>query len=189
VIFHELELPGVFAIEVEPFVDDRGSFARVFSTEEFAVHGLETHVEQRSLSTNRRRATLRGLHLQTAPHEEAKLIRCTRGAVFDVLVDLRRDSSALGRWIGVELRSDDARSLYAPAGVAHGFVTLENDTWLDYAMSVAYSPAAAAGIRWDDPAIGVDWPVSPEVISERDERWPSVDLDRIRVEGLEAALR
>lgn len=186
-IFLELEIPGVFTIEVEPQLDERGSFARVFCADELAARGLETHVVQRSVSTNRRRATLRGLHLQVAPHEETKLICCTQGSAFDVVVDLRATSRTLGRWIGLELRSGDCRSVYVPAGVAHGFVTLEDDTWMDYTMSVPYAPAAAAGIRWDDPAIGVDWPIAPEVISERDRLFPSVDLDRVRACGFAAA--
>jgi dTDP-4-dehydrorhamnose 3,5-epimerase len=183
VIFFELAIPGVFTVDVEPHLDERGSFARVFCTDELAARGLETHVSQRSVSINPRPATLRGLHVQAAPHEETKLIRCTRGSVFDVVVDLRAASPTLGRWIGLDLRSDDCRSVYVPPGVAHGYLTLEADTWMDYTISVPHVPASAAGIRWDDPAIGVDWPLAPEVISERDRRFPPVDLDGIRESG------
>ncbi len=171
-------LPGAFVIQCEPVVDERGSFARTFDAEVFADHGLDARVTQCNVSINRHAGTLRGLHLQNAPHGEAKLVSCIRGAVFDVLVDLRRGSSAFGCWFGLELDALSGRSLFAPEGVAHGFQTLVADSALTYQMSTAYVAGAATGVRWDDPAIGIRWPDSPtgqRTISERDRAWPDFE--------------
>jgi dTDP-4-dehydrorhamnose 3,5-epimerase len=186
--FHELDVRGAFTISSEPFVDDRGAFARLFCTEEFAAQGLETRVEQCSASLNRHRGTLRGMHLQLAPFEETKVVRCTQGAVWDAIVDLRPESATFGVWTGVELRLDAPTALYVPRGVAHGFITLEDDTRVEYMISARYAPGSAVGVRWDDPAIGIVWPELPTVMSDRDRALPDLDLDRIRAAGLVAAL-
>jgi dTDP-4-dehydrorhamnose 3,5-epimerase len=170
--FTETRLPGVWLIELEPIADDRGWFARTFSTEEFAAHGLDPAVVQCNASFNVQAATLRGMHYQAEPHGEAKLVRCTRGAIFDVIVDLREDSPAFCGWTGHELSASNRRMLYAPVGTAHGFVTLAGDTEVLYQMSHRYVPDAARGVRFDDPAFGIEWPVAPAVISERDRGYP-----------------
>jgi dTDP-4-dehydrorhamnose 3,5-epimerase len=184
--FSELALPGVFAVDLEPSEDARGTFARTFCIDEFAQHGLETSVVQCSTSTSARRATLRGMHLQRPPDEETKLVRCTRGVAFDVVVDLRSGSPTFGRWLSLELRADALTQLYVPRGCAHGFLTLEDHTQIEYLISTAYAPEASIGFRWDDPGVAIDWPFAPEVLSERDRAWPLLDLDRIRTAGLEA---
>jgi dTDP-4-dehydrorhamnose 3,5-epimerase len=184
--FSELALHDVFALDAEPFVDERGSFARTFCVDEFVAHGLEPRVAQCSVSVSERRGTLRGLHLQLAPFEETKVVRCTRGAVFDVVVDLRRDSPTLGRWLGLELRAGLPRSVYVPAGLAHGFLVLEDDTEVEYVISAPYAPDHARGLRWDDPAIAIRWPLVPTIVSERDRSFPPVDLDAVQTSGLES---
>jgi dTDP-4-dehydrorhamnose 3,5-epimerase len=172
-VFKELPLRGAFVIEIEPREDERGFFARTFCSQEFAAHGLETRISQCSISSNARRGTLRGMHWQADPNGEEKLVRCTRGALYDVIVDLRRDSPARGRWAALELSQDNHRMLYIPKGFAHGFQTLEDNTEVFYQISVAYQPDAARGIRWDDPTIAIDWPdVSERIISERDRNLP-----------------
>jgi dTDP-4-dehydrorhamnose 3,5-epimerase len=169
-------LPGAFVVEVEPHVDERGLFARTWSADEFAAHGLDASWAQASTSHNRLTGTLRGLHYQDEPHPEVKLVRCTRGAAFDVLVDLRRDSSTYRGWAAVELTEENRRSVYIPAGFAHGFQTLVDGTELSYLTSVRYDPSLARGVRWDDPAVGVDWPAcARRVISERDLALPLLD--------------
>jgi dTDP-4-dehydrorhamnose 3,5-epimerase len=184
--FSELSLPGVFAIDLEPFEDARGTFARTFCVDEFAEHGLETRVVQCSTSTNHKRATLRGMHLQRSPHVETKLVRCTRGSAFDVVVDLRTESPTFGQWLGVELRASSRTEIYVPQRCAHGFLTLEENTQIDYLISAVYSPEASIGFRWDDPGVAIEWPFVPEVLSERDRSLPVLDLDRIREGGLES---
>jgi dTDP-4-dehydrorhamnose 3,5-epimerase len=166
--FTATALAGAFVVEPASNADERGHFARTFCQEEFERQGLAGRVVQCNVSFNRRRGTLRGMHLQAAPHAEAKLIRCTAGRVYDVIVDLRPDSPSFRRWHGMELSARDLRLLYVPEGVAHGFVTLEADSELFYQMSCAYHPESAMGVRWNDPAFGVRWPVRPEVISARD---------------------
>jgi dTDP-4-dehydrorhamnose 3,5-epimerase len=172
VIVHATELPGVSVIELQPLRDPRGSFTRTFDAELFAAHGLDPRVAQCSASFNPHAGTLRGLHYQAPPHEESKLVRCVRGRVWDVVVDLRPDSSAYCRWLGIELDADGMRLLSVPEGCAHGFQTLLDDSQVDYQMSVAYVPEAAAGVRWDDPAFAIDWPEPPRggerIISTRD---------------------
>ena len=176
--FVETELGGVFVVELEEHVDERGSFARTWCREEMAAAGLTSDLAQCSLSRNRRAGTLRGLHFQRPPHEEAKLVRCTRGAIFDVAVDLRPGSATLGRWVGVELDPDNSRGLYVPEGCAHGFQTLVDDTDVAYMISVPYAPEAATGVRWDDPRLGIAWPeVAERTISPRDRSLPGYELD------------
>ena len=172
--YTETSLAGAFVVEPEPIEDERGWFARTFCTREFREHGLDPHLEQCNVSWNRRRGTLRGMHLQIAPHEEVKLVRCTTGAVHDVIVDLRPGSPTYRRWLGVELSAHNRRMLYIPAGLAHGFVTLEDETELFYQMSAAYQPAAARGVRFDDPALGIAWPVPIEIVSDKDRSYPDL---------------
>ena len=184
--FRELAIPDLFALEAEPSVDERGSFTRTFCVDEFAAHGLEPRLAQGSVSVSNRRGTLRGMHLQLAPFEETKVVRCTRGAIFDVVVDLRAGSPTLGRWLGLELRPGLGRSVYVPAGLAHGFLVLEDDTEVEYLISAPYAPDHARGIRWDDPAIAIQWPFAPTVLSEHDRSYEDVDLDAVRASGIEA---
>ena len=171
--FVATELRGVVVVELEEHVDERGSFARTWCREEMAAAGLAGDLAQCSISRNPRAGTLRGLHFQRAPHEEAKLVRCTRGAIFDVAVDLRPDSETRGQWVGVELDDRTGRALYIPEGCAHGFQTLVDDTEVAYMISAAYVPEAAAGVRWDDPALAIGWPgAETRTISDRDRGWP-----------------
>jgi dTDP-4-dehydrorhamnose 3,5-epimerase len=173
---HPTELPGVAVVELEPLCDERGSFARTFDAELFAAHGLDPSVVQCNASFNARAGTLRGLHYQAAPHGEGKLVRCTRGRVWDVAVDLRPDSPTHRRWLGLELVADGAHSVFIPAGCAHGFQTLEECSEVHYQMTHPYVPKAARGVRWDDPAFAIRWPDLPgggeRVISERDRAFP-----------------
>jgi dTDP-4-dehydrorhamnose 3,5-epimerase len=170
--FTETPVPGAWLIELEPIADERGWFARTFCAEEFTAHGLDPAVAQCNASFNVRSGTLRGMHYQTEPHGEARLVRCTRGAIFDVLVDLRPDSPALCRWTGHELTAENGHMLCAPVGTAHGPVTVADDTEVRYQMSHPYVPDAARDVRFDDPAFGIDWPVAPALISERDRSYP-----------------
>lgn len=171
--FGELELPGAFRIEIEPHADERGAFARTFCAREFGERGLATAMVQTSLSVNSRRGTLRGLHWQAAPYAEAKLVRCVRGRIHDVLVDVRPDSPAFRRHVAVELTAEARNAVYIPAGIAHGFLTLDDDCEVHYAMSAYHVPESARGARFDDPAFGIAWPAPVEVISERDLAWPA----------------
>ncbi len=172
-IFQELRLQGAFVIELEPHQDERGFFARSFCCAEFAKHGLATSVNQCGVSFNAKRGTLRGLHYQAEPRAEEKLVRCSRGAVYDVIVDLRPDSPTLRQWASVELSAENHRMLYVPRGFAHGFQTLVDQTELHYQISVAFQPEASRGLRWDDPALAIEWPdVSQRIISERDRNLP-----------------
>jgi dTDP-4-dehydrorhamnose 3,5-epimerase len=172
VIFEATPLPGAFVIEPERKHDERGYFARTFCAREFAEHGLNPAVAQCSVSFTPRRGTLRGLHYQRPPHAEAKLVRCVRGAVFDAIVDLRPESPTFRRHFGARLDADSGRALYVPEGFAHGFLTLTDDCEIAYQMSAAYSAPHAAGVRWDDPAFGIEWPEPVRVISERDRAYP-----------------
>ena len=170
-IFHETAIPGAFLLELERFEDERGSFARSFCAREFEQHGLSPRVVQCNVSTNRRRGTLRGMHCQEG-RPEAELIRCTRGALYDVALDLRPGSPAHGKHVGVELRQGEGRLFYVPEGCFHGFLTLEDDTEVSYQMSEFYEPGGAIGVRWDDPAFGIAWPGEVHVTSERDASYP-----------------
>jgi dTDP-4-dehydrorhamnose 3,5-epimerase len=166
--FVPLPLAGAFVIELEPLCDERGFFARAFSADEFAQRGLVSTFVQSGIAFNPRSGTLRGMHYQAAPHGEVKLIRCTAGAVYDVIVDLRSGSPTFRQWASVELSADNRRTLYVPEGFAHGYVTLTDGTELVYQMSVPHHAPSARGVRWNDPAFGIEWPVEPVVISERD---------------------
>ena len=170
--FTETPLAGAFLVEMEPTADERGSFARSFCQNEFRSRGLDPVVAQCNVSHNRKRGTLRGLHYQAPPHEEAKLVRCTRGAIWDVIVDLRAGSKTRLKWFGEELTAENRRALYIPRGFAHGFQTLADDAEVFYQMSEFYHPECARGIRWDDPAIGIRWPLADPIVSERDRGLP-----------------
>ena len=171
-ILSELPLPGAFLITPEKAIDERGYFARIFSREEFEAQGLNPAVEQCNLSYNARRLTLRGMHYQAEPHGECKVVRCTRGVIYDVAVDIRPGSPTYLEWHAVELSAENALAVYLPEGVAHGFLTLAEDCEVLYQMSTGYVPTAARGVRWDDPAFSIAWPESPTVISDRDRQFP-----------------
>jgi dTDP-4-dehydrorhamnose 3,5-epimerase len=166
--FLETKLQGAFIIEPERKEDERGFFARVFCVEEFGALGLETNLVQCSISFSKQRGTLRGMHYQTAPHEEVKLVRCTRGAVYDVMLDLRANSPTFKQWVGVKLTSENRLMVYVPRGFAHGFLTLENNCEFFYQMSEYYHHEHEGGVRWNDPAFGIQWSGPVQVISEKD---------------------
>jgi dTDP-4-dehydrorhamnose 3,5-epimerase len=170
--FYETELPGAFVVDIEPREDSRGFFARTWCARELAEQGLNINVVQANMAYNTHKGTLRGMHYQVAPYAEAKLVRCTRGAIFDVIVDLRPDSPTYKRWLGVELTADNRRSLYVPEGFGHGYMTLEDTTEVMYQVTAYYTPGAEGGLRYDDPAFGIQWPLPVAVISEKDASWP-----------------
>lgn len=174
----ETELQGAFTFEIERLEDERGFFARSWCQREARRYGLDPQWLQCNISFNRERGTLRGMHFQQAPHEEAKLVRCTRGAIYDVVADLRPEAPTFRNWIGVELTADNRRMLYIPGGMAHGFLTLEDNTEIFYQMSEFYAPDAARGFRWDDPAFNIRWPAGVRVISERDRSYPDFCVER-----------
>jgi dTDP-4-dehydrorhamnose 3,5-epimerase len=167
-IFTETNLRGAFVIDLERLEDERGFFARTWCEREFAARGLSTRLAQCNISYNFRRGTLRGMHYQTAPHEEEKLVSCPRGAAYDVIVDLRPDSPTRLRWFAVELTAENRRMVYVPEGFAHGFQTLQDDTEVFYLISEFHAPESARGIRWDDPALKIEWPVETAVVSTSD---------------------
>jgi dTDP-4-dehydrorhamnose 3,5-epimerase len=174
-LFHETELPGVFEIHLEPNHDERGFFARSWCRQEFAAHGLNPALVQCNISFNVRKGTLRGMHYQAPPHAEAKIVRCTQGAIYDVVLDLRPLSPAYKKWIAVELSSSNRHMIYIPEGCAHGFLTLEEETEIFYQMSEFYDGESARGVRWNDPAFRISWPDKVEVISERDAVHPDFE--------------
>ena len=171
-ILTETPIAGAFILDIERLEDDRGFFARTFCGDELGARGLDTRVAQCNVSWNRVRGTLRGLHYQAAPHEETKIVRCTRGAIWDVIADLRSGSKTYRQWTAVELDHENRRALYVPCGVAHGFITTSDDTEVLYMMSSGYVEDAARGVPWDDPALAIHWPVAPTVISDRDRNYP-----------------
>jgi dTDP-4-dehydrorhamnose 3,5-epimerase len=172
VIFTETPLTGAFLIDLEPVRDERGFFARSFCRREFEAHGLNPDIAQCNISLNLRRGTLRGMHWQAAPHQEAKLVRCTRGAIHDVIIDLRHGSPTFAAHFSTDLTAVDRRMLYVPEGFAHGFLTLEDDTEVFYQMSEFFAPESARGVRYDDPAFGIRWPMEILVVSDRDRSYP-----------------
>ena len=175
-IFHETELLGAYRIELDRKEDERGFFARSFCEAEFRARGLETKSVQCNISFNAKRGTLRGMHYQSAPHEEAKLIRVTRGAICDVIVDLRPASLTRLRWIAIDLNAENRQSLYVPAGFAHGFQTLEDNTEVFYQMFAHFHPEYARGLRWDDPALKITWPpTETRTISKKDREYPLLE--------------
>ena len=170
-IFTETNLPGAYIIELRPSHDERGFFARSWCQREFAARGLKTEVRQCNISFNKQKGTLRGMHYQAKPHEEAKLVTCIRGAVHDVIIDLRPNSPTFKQWLGVELNHQDRRMLYIPEGFAHGFQTLEDNTEVFYYMFEFYHPESARGIRWDDPVFAITWPLDVAKISPNDKSY------------------
>ncbi len=175
--FLETKLPGVFEVRIEANSDERGFFARTWCQQEFEGRGLDGKLVQCSLSFSRRKGTLRGMHYQIAPHEETKLIRCTRGAIYDVVLDLRRQSPTFKDWVAVELASEKRNMVYVPRGCAHGFLTLEDESEVSYQMSELQHTESARGVRWDDPGFQVTWPGNVEVISERDRTYPDFKIN------------
>lgn len=174
-IFHDIELKDARLIELRLLGDDRGAFARTFSQDEFAEAGMASVYVQQNMSVSARKGTVRGMHFQRAPHTEAKLIRCLRGAILDVIVDLRADSPSYLRHQGFELSAENRHQLYVPPGFAHGFQTLTDDVEVSYLVSAAYAPAAEGGLRHDDPLLGIAWPMAATVISPKDAAWPLLD--------------
>lgn len=170
--FEPTPLAGAVVVELERRTDDRGFFARAFCRDEFVAAGLPAEFVQQSVSFNARRGTLRGMHFQAAPREEPKLVRCTQGAILDVIVDLRRDSPTHRRWFAIELSADNHRALYIPPGLAHGFQTLADASEILYQMAERYVPDLARGVRWNDPAFGIAWPIADPFMSERDATYP-----------------
>lgn len=166
--FIETQLKGAYIIEIEPISDHRGFFARSWCQKEFSDRGLNPNLVQCNISFNTKKGTLRGMHYQAKPHEEAKLIRCTKGAIYDVIIDIRPDSSTFKKWIAVELNSENHKMLYVPEGFAHGFQTLEDNTEVFYQMSEFYHSTGEQGIRWDDPEFQLEWQSTNKIISERD---------------------
>lgn len=176
-VFTETRLKGAFIINIEPHEDERGFFARSWCADEFKKHNLNSCLSQCNISFNNKRGTLRGMHYQVAPFAEAKLVRCTMGAIYDVIIDLRPDSGTFKRWFSVELTAENRCAVYAPEGFAHGFQTLADESEVFYQMSEFYHPECSRGVRWDDPAFGVTWPVETLVISENDKNYPLWGLE------------
>lgn len=174
-IFTETELKGAYIIDLERREDERGFFARTWCQNEFEAHGLVARIVQANTSYNKLKGTLRGMHYQRAPYAETKLVRAVRGAIVDVIVDLRTDSPTYKRWISVELTADNRRALFVPEGFAHGFQTLEDNTDVSYQVSAFYTPGAEGGARYNDPAFDIQWPLPINVISDKDATWPDFE--------------
>lgn len=179
-IFAETPIPGVFVVDLEPHTDERGFFARAFCAHEFTEHGLVPEVAQANLAFSHAAGTTRGLHYQAASHPEAKFFRCIRGETFNIAVDMRKGSPTLGRWTGAVLSAENRRGLYIPPVCAAGYQTLTDETEILYSVSSFYAPEAERGVRHDDPAIGVDWPLEPTVVSEKDRGWPLLSAFGLR---------
>lgn len=175
-IFTEGALSGTYIIDPERVGDRRGHFARAYCQKEFAAHGLTQPMVQGNVSYNHECGTLRGLHYQVAPHQEVKVVRCMQGGLYDVVVDVRPGSDTYGQWMGVELTAENGRTFYVPEGFAHGYLTLADNTEALYFTSAFYTPAAERGIRYDDPAVGIEWPVEVTEVSEKDRCWPDFPL-------------
>jgi dTDP-4-dehydrorhamnose 3,5-epimerase len=175
VIFTETKLQGAFVIDIERRPDERGFFARAFCQNEFAEHGLNTTIAQSNVAFNLKRGTLRGMHFQFPPAAETKFVRCTRGAILDIIVDLRPESPTYLEHVAVELSADNARGLYVPERFAHGYQVLEDDTETSYQVGEFYTPGVEGGLMYDDPRLGLEWPLPVTVISEKDQAWPSLD--------------
>ena len=170
--FEQTKLNGAFVIQLQKIEDNRGFFARAWCEKEFAEHGLTPVVHQANVSFNIKKGTLRGMHYQVEPYGEAKTVRCTRGRIYDVIIDLRKNSPTYKQWFGVELTAENYKMLYVPENFGHGFLTLEDNSEVTYQVSEFYTPGAERGIRWNDPGIGIQWPGQIEVISEKDAHWP-----------------
>jgi dTDP-4-dehydrorhamnose 3,5-epimerase len=176
-IFTQTDIEGVLLITPERIPDERGYFVKTWGQDDFEANGLARMVA-RNMSYNREKGTLRGMHFQREPHAEAKLVSPLTGAIYDVALDLRRESPSYGKWVARELRAEMGGMLYVPEGCAHGFITLEPDTTVEYLISEFYAPGASGGVRWDDPAFSIEWPLQPTVMSARDRSWPNYALDR-----------
>lgn len=174
--FKETRLEGAFIVEPDIFEDERGFLGRSWSLEEFAARGLDPRLKECNMSFNRRRGTLRGMHFQMAPFGQVKLVRCTAGAIYDVIIDLRRNSPTFRQWVGVELTANNRRMLYIPTEFAHGFLTLEDETEVFYQLSEVYAPDSARGVRWSDPAFDISWPGEILIINDRDRTYPDFQL-------------
>jgi len=172
--FRETKLKGAYTIELTPIEDERGFFARSFCQKEFAQHGLKTEIIQSNIVYNKIRGTIRGIHYQMAPHEEAKLVRCTKGALYDIIIDLRGESSTYCQWEAFELTETNNLMLYIPERLAHGFQILKDDTMVFYQMFTEYHPESARGVRWDDPFFNITWPIENPLLSEKDKNWPLI---------------
>jgi dTDP-4-dehydrorhamnose 3,5-epimerase len=179
-IFTKTNLEGVFVIELQKLQDERGFFARSFCQREFQEHGLNPNLAQCNISYNKKKGTLRGMHFQAAPFQEAKLVRCTQGAIHDVIIDIRPDSPTYTEYIAVNLDADKQNALYVPEGFAHGFLTLEPETYVFYQMSEFYAPGYARGFRWNDPIFNIEWPAEINMISERDASYPDYSTDLLK---------
>jgi dTDP-4-dehydrorhamnose 3,5-epimerase len=175
-VFQETPLSGAYVIDIEPRVDQRGFFARAFCRKEFEEHELETNIVQGNISFNESAGTLRGMHYQRSPHAEVKLVRCTRGSIFDVIVDLRLNSPTYRKWFGDILSAENRRMMYVPKGFAHGYQTLDDQSEVLYMVTETYAPSCESGVRWDDPAIGIEWPLPEPIVSERDRQHPLLNL-------------
>jgi dTDP-4-dehydrorhamnose 3,5-epimerase len=172
-IFTEIKLKGAFVIEINKLEDERGFFGRTWCANELEAYGLKCDIKQVNMSLTLKKGTIRGLHHQNDPFQETKLIRCTRGAIYEVIVDLRKNSPTYKQWVGLELTQDTYKMLYVPEDFAHGFITLEDNTEVSYLVTQFYTPGAEAGLRWDDPAFNIHWPISPAVISDKDKNHPN----------------
>lgn len=175
-LFMETLLKGAYIIDLERREDERGFFARSWCADEFTKHGLNPSLVQCNISFNLKKGTLRGMHYQAEPYPEAKVVRCTMGAIYDVIIDLRPDSPTFKKWINVELSADNRRAVYIPEGFAHGFQTLADDTEVFYQMYEFFHPECARGVRWDDPAFGVEWPDDRRIVSQRDQEYPGFQV-------------
>ncbi|SHF43000.1 dTDP-4-dehydrorhamnose 3,5-epimerase [Mariniphaga anaerophila] len=176
-IFEETKLKGAYIIKIEKLEDERGFFGRSWCAKEMKKHGLNAGISQANVSFNKLKGTLRGMHFQKAPHQEAKLVRCSRGSIFDVIIDLRKNSPTFKQWIGVELTQDNYKMLYVPEDFAHGFITLEDNCEISYQMSEFYVPGAGETIRWNDPLFNIQWPLTPTVMSEKDKSQSDFNLN------------
>lgn len=183
-LFHKTKLKGAYVIEVEPKEDERGFFARTYCQHEFEAQGIDFNIVQSNISYNKNKATLRGLHAQLAPYKESKLVRCCSGSIYDVIVDMRKNSSTYLQWYGAELNADNNTMMYIPEGFAHGFITLQDNTEVVYQMSEYYTPGAEIGFCWNDPAFNIHWPLSPVVISVKDQSYalyePTLDYSTVQ---------
>ncbi len=180
--FAETKLKGAYILELEKLEDERGFLARTYCENEFKNSGISFSPVQTNLSFNQHKHTLRGMHHQAPPFEEAKLVQCIRGAIYDVIIDIRPESPTVNEWVGVELSDENRKMIFIPKGFAHGFLTLEDETEVSYLMSEFYKPGADRGIRWNDPAFNIDWPAEVAVISEKDKNWPLSQQSRVNVE-------
>ncbi|WP_430227305.1 dTDP-4-dehydrorhamnose 3,5-epimerase [Paraburkholderia tropica] len=187
--FNKSPLEGAYTIDLEKRGDERGFFARVFCENEFGAQGLETRFVQINNSSSAKRGTLRGMHFQLPPEGEVKVVRCIKGSLYDVIVDLRPDSPTFKQWFGAELSAENRRMMYVPRGFAHGFITLTDDAEAFYLVSAFYAPHEERGLRYNDPAIGIEWPIAPTEISEKDQNWPDLDVEFHGLERMKGLIR